>query len=220
MLLLHDVLALSNHLPKLAPLLVKLVDSCLARVARRPQEEYASSYVNSAWVIGACLECLATRPADEWTGPADTLGWVRTIVDKWGWSSVALNGLVSTVRARSVVRLFTTPRVLTPVVSDLPSQAIPFDNLYAHLQPSLLSHSRPLRLACLRLLSSNVVRIDNSTSDVVGRCLHAEEIPLDVQGSRERVLRITRLPVAVTKHDDCGAEIAARWLIGAYVWPL
>lgn len=102
MLLLHDVLTLSNHLPKLAPLLVRIVDWCLARESTDPREEYTQSYVNSAWVIGSCLECLATRPTDEWTGAADMLSWVRAIADKWGWSSAALSGLVSAVRARCV----------------------------------------------------------------------------------------------------------------------
>lgn len=102
------------------------------------------------------------------------------------------------------------------VTSDLPPQTIPFEELYAPLRPSLLSHSRPLRLACLRLLSSPVVGVDSGTGEAVRRCLQAEEISLDVQGSRERVLRINRLPVAITNGDDRGADVATRWLIGTF----
>lgn len=196
---------------------MRIVDSCLAREASDPREEYGGSYVNSAWVIGSCLECLAARPKDERTASADTMSWVRTIVDKWGWSSVALSGLVSAISARCVDRLRDALQMLILAISDSTSQKIPFEGLYAPLQSSLLSHSLPLRLACLRLLSSPTVRVDSGTSEVVKRCLQAEEIPLDVQGSRERVLRITRLPVAITSGDERGADVAARWLIGACI---
>ncbi|KZT64878.1 hypothetical protein DAEQUDRAFT_769307 [Daedalea quercina L-15889] len=195
-LLLHGVVALSNHLPTIVPLLVSIVDSCLERANLDPCTEYADSYVNSAWVIGACLDCLATRPVKEWSQLVDVSAWARTIVERWGWSSFALGGLVSAVHA-----------------SGLASQTIPFEEIYPSLQTSLLSHSRPLRLACLRLLSSPLIEMDEGTSDVVKRTLQAEEISLDVQGSRERALRISRLPVAARDGADRSADIAARWLI-------
>lgn len=44
------------------------------------------------------------------------------------------------------------------------------------------------------------------------RCLQGEEVPLDVQGVRERVLRIGRVVQVVG--DAQGAEFCARWLIG------
>ena len=48
----------------------------------------------------------------------------------------------------------------------------------------------------------------------------AEEISIDVQGVRERVLRIGRLPIAVKNGDDVAAEVCTRWLIGASPEPL
>ena len=48
------------------------------------------------------------------------------------------------------------------------------------------------------------------------KALQAEEVSIDVQGVRERVLRINRLPVVVKDGDELGAEICARWLIGQF----
>ena len=47
------------------------------------------------------------------------------------------------------------------------------------------------------------------------KTLQAEEISIDVQGVRERVFRIGRLPIVVKDGDDVAAEVCARWLIGA-----
>lgn len=47
---------------------------------------------------------------------------------------------------------------------------------------------------------------------MVRRCLQGEEVSLDVQGVRERVLRIGRVVQVVG--DAEGAEFCARWLIG------
>lgn len=43
------------------------------------------------------------------------------------------------------------------------------------------------------------------------RCLQGEEVPLDIQGVRERVLRIGRVGQVVG--DEKGADLCARWLI-------
>ncbi|KAH9925892.1 armadillo-type protein [Epithele typhae] len=90
---------------------------------------------------------------------------------------------------------------------------MPFDDLYEHLKPSLVSHSRQLRLQTLRLLI-----LAGSASPCIAefmqKALQAEEVSIDVQGARERVLRISRLPVAVKEGDEVTAGICARWLIG------
>lgn len=49
--------------------------------------------------------------------------------------------------------------------------------------------------------------------EVLKRCLQGEEAPLDVQGVRERVLRIGRVGQVVKEQGD-GADICVRWLVG------
>ncbi|KAI0657631.1 armadillo-type protein [Cubamyces menziesii] len=93
------------------------------------------------------------------------------------------------------------------------SPEVALDILYDSLKPSLLSHSHVLRLETLRLLTSPLVRGPEGATEVLKKALQAEEVSIDVQGVRERVLRINRLPVVVKDGDQLGAEICARWLI-------
>ena len=90
--------------------------------------------------------------------------------------------------------------------------ALGMDTVYEQLKSALLSHSRLLRLSTLRLLGSPIVRASEGTIELVKKALQAEEISVDVQGVRERVLRIGRVGQVVG--DTQGAELCARWLIG------
>lgn len=75
----------------------------------------------------------------------------------------------------------------------------------------MLSHSRPVRLAALHLLDSKLVDPEHDQIEVLKRCLQGEEVSLDLQGVRERVLRIGRVGQVVG--DEKGADLCARWLI-------
>lgn len=109
---------------------------------------------------------------------------------------------------------------------------LPFATLYTSLQIPLASHSRLARLGALRLLASPYVSYlashDASTSplatnvqDIIQRCMQAEEIPVDVQGVRERVLRIGRLNTVLKdgEEGELAADVVARWLTGMLLLP-
>ena len=123
-------------------------------------------------------------------------------MDSWRWST---SGNLSLVLAFE--------RALTPL-SQLTAQ-ISAASLYDHLRPSLLSHSRRLRLATLRLLSSTVIQGEIST-ETLKQCLQAEEVTIDVRGVRERVMRISRMNHILKEGDEIGSELAVRWLIGSF----
>ena len=53
--------------------------------------------------------------------------------------------------------------------------------------------------------------------EVLKRCLQGEEASLDVQGVRERVLCITKVPLIVKDGDETSAELCACWLIGVFL---
>jgi len=88
---------------------------------------------------------------------------------------------------------------------------IPLSLIYPPLHSAFLSHSRPIRLAALRLMDSKLVDPAHSQIEVLKRCLQGEEVSLDLQGVRERVLRIGRVGQVVG--DEKGADLCARWLI-------
>lgn len=97
---LHHAIALSELLPGLSPLLVGIVNATLKQ--EDPKADYDEHETNSSWIIGSCLACLARRNSTEWRGQVDIPAWTATIVEKWGWSGYALEGLVSLSNARHV----------------------------------------------------------------------------------------------------------------------
>ncbi|TBU52202.1 hypothetical protein BD310DRAFT_784738, partial [Dichomitus squalens] len=100
---LAHVLALADLLPSLPKLLVNIIDRELALwedSEHDPRAEYEATYANSAWVIGACAQCIAERPVKEWGSLVDLPRWAGRVVEKWGWSGTALEGLAELVRSR------------------------------------------------------------------------------------------------------------------------
>ncbi|GJE97349.1 DRIM domain-containing protein [Phanerochaete sordida] len=191
-LILYHAIALSDLLPALSPILVSIITATLA--AESPRDEYEQRETNSAWVLGSCLACLARRNPTEWRAHADIAAWTTSLVAQWHWSGYALEGLVSLINAAQA------------------SAHVPFAALYGSLRGALLSHSRVLRLAALRLLAARG-GAPAPAAEVLRRCLQAEEVSVDVQGVRERVMRIGRMNHVLQDGDALGAEIAVRWLI-------
>ncbi|KAF8206463.1 armadillo-type protein [Mycena galopus ATCC 62051] len=90
---------------------------------------------------------------------------------------------------------------------------IDIEEIYPALAPAVLSHSRALRLGALRLLAATR---SSDAREVVKRCLAGEEVPLEVQGVRERVLRIGRVETVVKdkqRETDVGPDLCGRWLV-------
>ncbi|KAJ4487801.1 armadillo-type protein [Lentinula aciculospora] len=158
-------------------------------------EKKVNTFPHSAWIINICLRCLAKRPAAEWAEHVDMMQWMQLGVENWSWSRHVLEALVEIAAVR-----------------DLSSTALPFKKTYHSLENAILSHSHSLRLSALRLLASPVVNAPPDTLEVVERCLQGEQISLDVQGVRERVVKIGRVVQVVKQDDELGADLCARWL--------
>ncbi|KAG5642515.1 hypothetical protein DXG03_002616 [Asterophora parasitica] len=192
---LNDILTLTGFFSRaISPAILDIIDRTLAA----PGDafvEYSETPANSAWVLGACMEALTKRELSEWSDRVDLSLWIRTCIRHWAWSQEVLAGLVS-------------------ISQTIPAKdtSIPLEDIYSALQPALLSHSRPLRLATLRLIGSPVIQSPDGVNDVIRRCLQGEEVSLDVQGVRERVLRIGRVGQILRDGDEVGADVSARWL--------
>ena len=88
-----------------------------------------------------------------------------------------------------------------------------FEDMYRHLAPLVSSHSRPSRLNALYVLSSPLVHTNPARELVLSRLLQAEEVPIDVRSSRERVLRVTQLERVIPADDAVISDLAVHWLV-------
>ena len=215
---LQHIVELSKFVPSLTKLLIDITNRVLD--TQDPRREYEASCANSAWLVGTCMECIAERPTAEWADSVDIPHWTTRVVERWGWSGRALEGLALLVAARYAPHLVAKLDLINAISSPTSATHIPLDRLYENLKSSLLSHSRALRLQTLRLFGSSIIDIPPETTDLLKKALQAEEISIDVQGVRERVLRIGRLSIAVKDGDQIGADICGRWLIGTRLYTL
>ncbi|KAF5389929.1 hypothetical protein D9757_003643 [Collybiopsis confluens] len=150
-----------------------------------------------AWVIGTLLKCLATRPVAEWKQEVDVTSWARLILKHWSWSKHVLEGLVDLAS-----------------ISDGSDQTLSFEETYEGLKDAVLSHSHTIRLNALKLLCSPLFKaLSSNTRQVLDRCLQAEQVSLDVQGVRERVVKIGRISQVLKNDDEIGTDLSIRWLI-------
>lgn len=101
---LSDLLALADFVPEVSVHLAKIIEVMLR--TSEPKADYEETYANSAWILGSCMQALAKRPLGEWEERIDLETWLRTAVEKWGWSDVVLGGVVDLVRARWVACCF------------------------------------------------------------------------------------------------------------------
>ncbi|KAF6761032.1 U3 snoRNP protein Utp20 [Ephemerocybe angulata] len=206
----NDILTLSPFFsPTITPVIISLIDAFLISSPPAP----APTNPAASWILGTALDALSNRSKDEWAQKVDARKWASLVLERWGQSSELLEAMVQLAQE------------LPPSKSS--AERLRFSTAYATLKPCLLSHSRALRLAALRFLTSPhlIDNSDNSDGDmdsedsavgssareVLKRCLQGEEASLDVAGVRERVLRIGRVGQVVG--DALGAEACVRWLV-------
>jgi len=209
---LDDILTISGVFTTgLSNTLIEIITKALSATPAFVGGTYNS---HSAWVLGSSLQALAKREPSEWSNAVDLTSWVRMAAQNWGWSHDVLGGLVVVIQARYarfVAHFFSVDLASSSVTT----RSVKISEIYSSLADSLLSHSRPLRLACLRLLDSKIVNYVDGPVEVLKRCIQGEEVPLDLQGVRERVLRIGRVCQVVG--DEKAADLCARWLIGVLI---
>jgi U3 small nucleolar RNA-associated protein 20 len=178
-----------------------------------PETIYKSDPVNPSWVLGSCLKTLANCPHDEWGRHADLNFWTEKVLQRWLWSEIVLDGLAEVLRRRYVY----VPRIdhylMALGISPEHARKISFEDMYRHLASLVSSHSRPSRLNALYLLSSPLVHMRPTLELVLSRLLQAEEVPIDVRSSRERVLRVTQLERVIPADDAVVSDLAVRWLV-------
>jgi U3 small nucleolar RNA-associated protein 20 len=187
----NDVFSISENFPTTSQAMLQILDLTLAD----QQQRYSSL------IVASCLRCLSKHDKKHWGSTQVDVGkWVVQASKQWPMDPDVLGGLVALVQ-----------RLHQGAVP--PSLAtVPVSTLHLFLKESLLSHSRPVRLNALKLLLSANSADAPASHDMIKRCLQGEEVPLDAQGVRERVLRIGRIGVSLRDDDALGQDIALRWL--------
>ncbi|KAI0268459.1 armadillo-type protein [Russula aff. rugulosa BPL654] len=191
---LRHVLQVNSLLPGTLSVTCGIINNLLD--APDPETSYKSDPVNPSWVLGSCLKTLANCPHDEWKHHADLIVWTEKVLQRWLWSEIVLDGLSEVLRR-----------------SPEHAQKMSFEDMYRHLAFLVSSHSRPSRLNALYLLSSPLVDVRPTRELVLSRLLQAEDVPIDVRGSRERVLRVTQLERVIPADDAVVSDLAVRWLV-------
>ena len=169
--------------------------------------------MNSSWVLGSCLKTLANCSHDEWGHHADLILWTEKVLQRWLWSEIVLDGLAEVLRGRYVYVPRIDHHLITLGISPEHTRKMSFEDMYSHLASLVSSHSRPSRLNALYLLSSPLVHRRPTLELVLSRLLQAELVPIDVQSSRERVLRVTQLERVIPADDAIVSDLAVRWLV-------
>jgi hypothetical protein len=81
----------------------------------------------------------------------------------------------------------------------------------------LISPIRNHRLSSLRLLASSFIQKSPAIEKVLALCCSGEEVPLDMEGVRERSVIIQKVPLHLEEGPtivEDATYVAARWLVG------
>jgi len=65
----------------------------------------------------------------------------------------------------------------------------------------------------LHILGSKLVKASQAEQQVLKKTIQAEQVALDIQGVRERVLHISRLEQFVAEDESRSSNLVVRWLI-------
>ncbi|CAE6436707.1 unnamed protein product [Rhizoctonia solani] len=147
--------------------------------------------------LGASIRALADLEGAETALRNETQFSLLALVERWWWSQSVMDAL---------------PQFQTLLASI--STTIPLSDILPHLLTPLTSHSHTLRLSALQLLAGPCIIRSQSQAATLSRILAAENVPLTVQSSRERVVNTGKIVNAsgVIEGDDV-QKIAVRWLV-------
>jgi U3 small nucleolar RNA-associated protein 20 len=77
-----------------------IIDTCPNNDDLIDDSSSTNPFLNSSFILGTCMQALATRYIEEWSDPIDVGTWTAQAVRKWAWSSDVLGGLLALAQAR------------------------------------------------------------------------------------------------------------------------
>ncbi|GAA6006564.1 hypothetical protein JCM10207_004975 [Rhodosporidiobolus poonsookiae] len=194
-----DALNIAPYLPSqqlaLLPLLAKLASTVASTPAMAARTAYLSSAVSPGQVLGSTLAAFSAvvdrlkKPADA-TGPTAALAAsVQEMIANFAWHRQVMSGLSSLALAR--------------LASDRSPEAR--KAVYDAILPNLLSEDASLRRASLEIALTLFPHDEAPVAaTLVAMCIEVEDLPLTVQGAREKSMKVRK--VGIVAHSQLGKE--------------
>jgi U3 small nucleolar RNA-associated protein 20 len=211
-----DVLRVAPFLPQHRQSLLPLLADLAAEIATTPSAEARVAYLVSpaspAQVLGTTLSAFAGISSRlKKPSPAlETLSnSVEAIIANFAWHRQVMHGLSILSLARLASDRSTVAR----------------EAVYASILPNLLSEDSVLRRSSLEIALSLYPEAETPTAaDLISKCIEVEDMPLTVQGAREKSMKVRRLGIVAngqlgkegsTEPVEPVLEIILRYLTGA-----
>lgn len=191
-----DMLRIAPHLPQHRQAILPVLADLAAVVAKTPSSEarvaYLSSPANPAQVLASVLAAIAGISSRMKKAPsmAESLSnSVEAIIANFAWHRQVMHGLSALSLARNASNRSGTTR----------------EAVEAAILPNLLSEDTVLRRSALEIAMSLYPASETPTAaDLIAKCIEVEDMPLTVQGAREKSMKVRRL--GIVAHAQLGKE--------------
>ncbi|GAA5897320.1 hypothetical protein JCM6882_001857 [Rhodosporidiobolus microsporus] len=194
---LHIAPFLPSHQATLLPLLASLAATVAATPANIARTAYLSSPASPGQVLGSALSSFSTitsrlrKPALATQPTATLAASVQSMIANFAWHRQVMSGISSLSLAR--------------LASDQSADAR--KAVYDAILPNLLSEDAALRRASLEIALTLFPPSEAPVAaDLVAKCIEAEDMPLTVQGAREKSMKLRKMGIVANAQLGKGEE--------------
>lgn len=212
-----DVLNIIPHLPSFQhtalPLLSHLISSISRTASNDARAAFLASPSSPAQVLGAALVAFS-RIAPSQSDSESLHKCVGMMIEGFSWHRGVMHGIAALQ--------FTEAAFASPITSSTTTATM---GIYEAILPNLLSEDSMLRLSSLQIAAS-LLRAEHYpvASDLIQRCIEVEEMPLSVQGAREKSMKVRKLGIVANGQLGRDGEdakltlaIVLRYLTGSFL---
>ncbi|GAA5859644.1 hypothetical protein JCM8547_006176 [Rhodosporidiobolus lusitaniae] len=196
-----DVLFIAPFLPSYQPTLLPLLASLAVSVAATPANEARTAYLSTALspgqVLGSSLFAFSTitsrlkKGVSATEATATLASSVESMIANFSWHRQVMSGISTLSLAR-----------LASDRSEAARKAV-----YDAILPNLLSEDAVLRRASLEIaLTLFPPEEAPVAADLVAKCIEVEDMPLTVQGAREKSMKLRKLGIVAHAQLGKGEE--------------
>lgn len=200
-----DVLILIPHIPNLHPTFLPLVADLISAISCTSPDVARAAFLDSpvspAQILGSALVAfskiaLSLQKKDEQIGRilSDS---VLVMIEGFAWHRGVMHGIAS----------------LQLTVSAADDTLETHTRIYDALLPNLLSEDSLLRLSSLQIAASIFPASRMPVAaDLIAKCIEVEQMPLSVQGAREKSMKLRKLGIVANGQLGRDGEDTTRTL--------